>query len=80
MIIMTTKTLSAWREQLLVPLDEAKVSSQLDENSPDWEYIESEMIKFGSLSHSTLDIDDIQRRALQLFATQTKDFRLLVHF
>ncbi|MEX9585445.1 type VI secretion system protein TssA [Proteus vulgaris] len=77
---MTTKTLSAWREQLLVPLDEAKVSSQLDENSPDWEYIESEMIKFGSLSHSTLDIDDIQRRALQLFATQTKDFRLLVHF
>lgn len=77
---MTTKTLCTWREQLLAPLDEAKVSSQLDENSPDWEYIESEMIKFGSLSHSTLDIDDIQRRALQLFATQTKDFRLLVHF
>ncbi|QIF95063.1 type VI secretion system protein TssA [Proteus vulgaris] len=76
---MTTKTLCTWREQLLAPLDEAKVSSQLDENSPDWEYIESEMIKFGSLSHSTLDIDDIQRRALQLFATQTKDFRLLVH-
>ncbi|MEQ5347918.1 type VI secretion system protein TssA [Proteus sp. WDL240414] len=77
---MTTKTLSTWREQLLASLDEAKISSQLDENSADWEYIESEMIKFGSLSHSTLDIDDIQRRALQLFATQTKDFRLLVHF
>ncbi len=78
--MMTTKTLCAWREQLLAPLDETKVSSQLEENNPDWEYIESEMIKFGSLSHSTLDIDDIQRRALQLFATQTKDFRLLVHF
>ncbi|UDN35211.1 type VI secretion system protein TssA [Proteus sp. NMG38-2] len=77
---MTTKTLCTWREQLLAPLDEAKISSQLDENNADWEYIESEMIKFGSLSHSTLDIDDIQRRALQLFATQTKDFRLLVHF
>lgn len=77
---MTTKTLCTWREQLLASLDEAKISSQLDENSADWEYIESEMIKFGSLSHSTLDIDDIQRRALQLFATQTKDFRLLVHF
>lgn len=77
---MTTKTLCTWREQLLAPLDEAKISSQLDENSADWEYIESEMIKFGSLSHSTLDIEDIQRRALQLFATQTKDFRLLVHF
>lgn len=77
---MTTKTLCTWREQLLAPLDEAKISSQLDENSADWEYIESEMIKFGSLSHGTLDIEDIQRRALQLFATQTKDFRLLVHF
>ncbi|MBG2876571.1 type VI secretion system protein TssA [Proteus alimentorum] len=77
---MTTKTLSAWREQLLAPLDEAQLSSQLDENNADWEYIESEMIKFGSLSHGTLDIDDIQRRALQLFETQTKDFRLLVHF
>ncbi|WP_193017298.1 type VI secretion system protein TssA [Proteus sp. FME41] len=77
---MTTKTLSVWREQLLAPLDEAKISSQLDENSTDWEYIESEMIKFGSLSHNTLDINDIQHRALQLFATQTKDFRLLVHF
>ncbi len=80
MIKMTTKTLGTWREQLLAPLDEAKIRSQLDENSTDWEYIESEMIKFGSLSHGTLDIDDIQRRALQLFATQTKDFRLLVHF
>ena len=80
MIKMTTKTLSAWREQLLAPLDEAQLSSQLDENNADWEYIESEMIKFGSLSHGTLDIDDIQRRALQLFETQTKDFRLLVHF
>lgn len=80
MIKMTTKTLCTWREQLLAPLDEAKISSQLDENSADWEYIENEMIKFGSLSHSTLDIDDLQRRALQLFATQTKDFRLLVHF
>lgn len=72
--------LCTWREQLLAPLDEAKISSQLDENNADWEYIESEMIKFGSLSHATLDIDDIQRRALQLFETQTKDFRLLVHF
>ena len=80
MIKMTTKTLSAWREQLLAPLDEAQLSSQLDENNADWEYIESEMIKFGSLSHGTLDIDDIQHRALQLFETQTKDFRLLVHF
>lgn len=77
---MTTKTLCTWREQLLAPLDEAKISCQLDENSADWEYIESEMIKFGALSHGTLDIEDIQRRALQLFATQTKDFRLLVHF
>ena len=33
----------------LAPLDEAKISSQLDENSADWEYIENEMIKFGSL-------------------------------
>lgn len=37
------------------------------------------MIKFGSLSHAQLNIEEIQRKALQLFANETKDFRLLVH-
>nr|WP_314265990.1 type VI secretion system protein TssA [uncultured Moellerella sp.] len=76
---MTIKTRFNWSEKLLTPLDEASMASQITEASEDWEYIDGEMIKFGSLSHAQLNIEEIQSRALNLFATQTKDFRLFVH-
>lgn len=68
-----------WKEQLLAKLNDDNVRAPVADNDPDWEYIDSEMIKFGSLSHAQLDIDEIQKKSLHLFATQTKDFRLLVH-
>lgn len=77
--MMTIHTRFNWLEQLLAPIDKAKVSQQITENNSDWEYIDSEMIKLGSLNHSSLNIDEIQRRCLHLFATETKDFRLFVH-
>ena len=79
MINMTIKTRFNWSEKLLAPLDEASMASQITEASEDWEYIDGEMIKFGSLSHAQLNIEEIQSRALHLLATQTKDFRLFVH-
>lgn len=77
--IMMNNTSYAWKQQLLTALDEQQVSSAVNDNDADWEYIDSEMIKFGSLSHGQLDIKEIQRRCLHLFETQTKDFRILVH-
>lgn len=68
-----------WKEQLLTKLPDDNVSAPVMDNNSDWEYIDSEMVKFGSLSHAQLNIDEIQKKALHLFATQTKDFRLLVH-
>ncbi|WP_065821616.1 type VI secretion system protein TssA [Photorhabdus australis] len=68
-----------WQGLLLTPLSDELTSKELDENEPAWEYIDSEMIKLGSLAHSTINIEEIQRQALQLFSEKSKDFRLMVH-
>ncbi|EKT60188.1 type VI secretion system protein TssA [Providencia sneebia] len=68
-----------WKELLLAPLNENQQASPIADDNPDWEYIDGEMIKFGSLSHTQLNVDEIQRKILNLFANETKDFRLLVH-
>ncbi|WP_350305742.1 type VI secretion system protein TssA [Photorhabdus viridis] len=68
-----------WQELLLTPLSDELTGRELDENEPAWEYIDGEMVKLGSLAHSTLDIEEIQRQALQLFSEKSKDFRLMVH-
>ncbi|EMJ9774972.1 type VI secretion system protein TssA [Morganella morganii] len=68
-----------WSEQLLAPLDPGQISSMVSDSNPDWEYIDGEMIKFGSLTHSSLDIEAIQSRILTLLSATTKDLRLVVH-
>lgn len=68
-----------WISHLLENLPEDKLGSALKDNNPDWEYIDGEMLKFGSLAHNQLDIPQIQRRGLMLLATESKDFRLLTH-
>lgn len=68
-----------WIASLLEPLTDEKRASALKDDSPDWEYIDGEIVKLGSLAHSQLDIPEIQRRGLTLLASETKDFRLLAH-
>lgn len=68
-----------WLSHLLEKLPEDKGSVPLSDDNPDWEYIEGEIVKLGSLNHSQLDIAEIQRRGLQLLASESKDFRLVVH-
>ncbi|KJF75625.1 hypothetical protein UA45_22605 [Morganella morganii] len=68
-----------WSEQLLAPLDPGQISSMVSDSNPDWEYIDGEMIKFGSLTHASLDIEAIQSRILTLLSATTKDLRLVVH-
>lgn len=70
---------ACWLASLAEQLPEEKVAAALTDNNPDWEYIDSEMVKLGSLTHAQLDIPEIQRRGLRLLATESKDFRLLVH-
>lgn len=51
-----------WISHLLENLPEDKLTSVLKDDNPDWEYIDGDMLKLGSLAHSQLDIPEIQRR------------------
>ncbi|MDC9590487.1 type VI secretion system protein TssA [Xenorhabdus sp. XENO-10] len=76
---MDIRTQFDWFGSLLAPLSDEQIGKGLGDNEPAWEYIDSEMIKFGSLSHGSLDVEEIQRQALQLLSEKSKDFRLMVH-
>ncbi|BET95265.1 type VI secretion system protein TssA [Xenorhabdus taiwanensis] len=76
---MDIRTQFDWFGSLLAPLSDEQIGKALGDNEPAWEYIDGEMIKFGSLSHGALDIEEIQRQALQLLSEDSKDFRLVVH-
>ncbi|EOX8478029.1 type VI secretion system protein TssA [Salmonella enterica subsp. indica] len=68
-----------WTASLLENLPEEKLSAALSDDNADWEFIDGEIVKLGSLAHSQLDIPALQRRGLMLLASETKDFRLLAH-
>lgn len=70
---------NVWISHLLETLPEEKLSGALKDDSPEWEYIDGEIVKLGSLAHGQLDIAEIQRRGLVLLASECKDFRLLAH-
>ncbi|EAA3663041.1 type VI secretion system protein TssA [Salmonella enterica subsp. enterica serovar Stanleyville] len=70
---------NTWISHLLENLPEEKLACALKDDNPGWEYIDSEMLKLGSLAHSQLDIPEIQRRGLVILASESKDFRLLAH-
>ncbi|MCX8967941.1 type VI secretion system protein TssA [Citrobacter portucalensis] len=76
---MDLRNPDTWISHLLENLPEDKLTSVLKDDNPDWEYIDGDMLKLGSLAHSQLDIPEIQRRGLTLLASKSKDFRLLTH-
>lgn len=76
---MDISTPEAWASHVLEPLSEEKTCTALSDANTDWEYIDSEMVKLGSLTHAQLNIVEIQQRTLKLLASESKDFRLMVH-
>ncbi|VXC73599.1 Membrane protein [Enterobacterales bacterium 8AC] len=68
-----------WHELLLAPLAPEQIGLALADDDPQWEFIDGQMVKLGSLAHSTLNIDDIQQQAIALLSQKSKDFRLMVH-
>lgn len=76
---MDLRNPDTWISHLLENLPEDKLACALKDDNPDWEYIDGEMLKLGSLAHSQLDILEIQRRGVTLLASESKDFRLLAH-
>ncbi|EKW1655598.1 type VI secretion system protein TssA [Citrobacter freundii] len=76
---MDLRNPDVWISHLLENLAEDRLTCALSDDNPDWEYIDGEIVKLGSLAHSQLDIPEIQRRGLVLLASESKDFRLLAH-
>ncbi|AKJ41617.1 Uncharacterized protein conserved in bacteria [Pragia fontium] len=68
-----------WRDLILKPLPQRQLEQAIPSDNGDWEYIDTEMAKLGTISHETVNIPDVQDRILKLLAEETKDFRLLTH-
>jgi type VI secretion system protein VasJ len=68
-----------WLSHLLENLPEDKQASKLSDDNPQWEYIDSEIVKLGSLNHAQLDVPELQQRGLALLASESKDIRLVSH-
>lgn len=76
---MDLRNSDIWFAHLLENLPEEKLTAALDDDHPEWEFIDSEIVKLGSLAHSQLNVPELQRRGLALLASESKDFRLLAH-
>ncbi|WP_456310872.1 type VI secretion system protein TssA [Serratia proteamaculans] len=68
-----------WHALLLAPLTSEQTADALPDDDPQWEYIDGQMVKLGSLAHATLNIDGIQQQVMVLLSEKSKDFRLIVH-
>lgn len=68
-----------WHALLLAPLTPEQTAKALADDDPQWEHIDSQMVKVGSLTHSSLNIDDLQQQAMSLLSQKSKDFRLVAH-
>lgn len=68
-----------WLSHLLEILPEEKLTAKLSDDNPQWEYIDGEIVKLGSLNHAQLDVPELQRQGLMLLASESKDFRLVAH-
>lgn len=67
-----------WRQSLLNTVVNDIGVDIVDEH-PDWIYLDGEMVKLGSLEHELLDIEKVQKIAIKLLSTESKDLRILAH-
>jgi type VI secretion system protein VasJ len=76
---MDIRNPEVWLSHLLENLPQEKQASKLSDDNPQWEYIDGEIVKLGSLNHAQLDVPELQRQGLGLLASESKDFRLVSH-
>lgn len=67
-----------WRQLILTPIVK-DISLDISDTNPQWELLDGEMVKLGSLEHELFDIAEMQRIALSLLSTETKDLRVFTH-
>ncbi len=72
---MDLLTDNPWRITILTPIE---TDINLDED-PAWIELDGEMVKLGSLGHESLNVSQVQQKALTLLSTKSKDVRIVAH-
>ncbi|PTT45769.1 type VI secretion system protein TssA [Aeromonas sp. HMWF016] len=66
-----------WCARLLTPLSVELVKGAVPADEPRWDYVETELVKLGSLAHSQVDLNAVAEACLVLLESKTKDMRVL---
>ncbi|MDX7900616.1 type VI secretion system protein TssA [Aeromonas media] len=66
-----------WCARLLTPLPDGQVSGAVLADEPRWDYVETELVKLGSLAHGQVDLNAVAEACLGLLESRTKDMRVL---
>ena len=67
-----------WCTRLLTSLPDELIQGAVLADEPRWDYVETELVKLGSLAHSQVDLNAVAEACLFLLESRTKDMRVLV--
>lgn len=66
-----------WCARLLTSLSDEQIRGAVLADEPRWDYVETELVKLGSLAHSQVDLNAVAEACLGLLESRTKDMRVL---
>ncbi|WP_429073911.1 type VI secretion system protein TssA [Aeromonas veronii] len=66
-----------WCSRLLTSLPDEQIRGAVLADEPRWDYVETELVKLGSLAHSQVDLNAVAEACLGLLESRTKDMRVL---
>ncbi|WP_429167695.1 type VI secretion system protein TssA [Aeromonas rivipollensis] len=66
-----------WCTRLLTPLPDEQIRGAVLADEPRWDYVETELVKLGSLAHGQVDLNAVAEACLGLLESRTKDMRVL---
>ncbi|WP_455424104.1 type VI secretion system ImpA family N-terminal domain-containing protein [Aeromonas rivipollensis] len=66
-----------WCARLLTPLPDEQTRGAVLADEPRWDYVETELVKLGSLAHGQVDLNAVAEACLGLLESRTKDMRVL---
>lgn len=67
-----------WRQLITKPIGNA-IGLDISDEHPEWVLLDGEMVKLGSLEHELFNVVEMQKIALSLLSTETKDLRVFAH-
>ncbi|MDD1780512.1 type VI secretion system protein TssA [Enterovibrio sp. ZSDZ35] len=68
-----------YRKRLIAPITSDNPVGDRIEDDPALDFVDAQMMKIGSLSHSEVKWDEAENHAITLLETKSKDIKLLAH-